>query len=167
MSKVVFKTEWFYVEEVTVDTLSQPFYKILVEDTIIILALTKENKLILVKQFRPALEKYTLEFPSGSIDKNEKPLDAIKRELYEETGYRCSRIKILGKNLYPVSSRMNGKIFLTIGLQAERDVNFIAKEEIEVTTVSKSQFIKLVRKEEFGQVSALATVALAQWNNYI
>lgn len=52
-----------------------------------VLAFTKENKVLLVEQFRPGPEKILLELPGGYVEKNEKPLDAIKREMLEESGY--------------------------------------------------------------------------------
>jgi ADP-ribose pyrophosphatase len=56
-------------------------------DAVCVLAITKDKVVILVKQFRPGPEKILLELPGGCIDKNEKPLAAVKRELLEETGY--------------------------------------------------------------------------------
>ena len=53
----------------------------------VVLALTFDNKVILVKQFRPGPQKVLLDLPGGAVDKSETPLDAIKRELLEESGY--------------------------------------------------------------------------------
>ncbi len=53
-----------------------------------ILALTKENQVILVKQFRPGPNEILNELPGGYIDKNETPEQAGERELLEETGYK-------------------------------------------------------------------------------
>ncbi|CAO3651227.1 unnamed protein product [Cunninghamella echinulata] len=52
------------------------------------------SQLLLVVQYRPALEKYTIEFPSGLIDENETPIDAAQRELLEETGYKVDKNRI-------------------------------------------------------------------------
>lgn len=57
------------------------------KDAVCALSITKDNVVLLVKQFRPGPEKVLLELPGGCVDKNEKPLTAIKRELLEETGY--------------------------------------------------------------------------------
>ncbi|AYW47994.1 ADP-ribose pyrophosphatase [Tetragenococcus osmophilus] len=57
-----------------------------------IIALTPENKMVFVRQFRKPLEKVILEIPAGKIDpgENDHPEVTGKRELEEETGYTCS-----------------------------------------------------------------------------
>ena len=45
------------------------------------------TKTLVVSQFRPPLNGYSIEFPAGLIDEGEKPEDAARRELTEETGY--------------------------------------------------------------------------------
>ncbi len=51
-----------------------------------------DNKAILVKQYRPAIKKETLEIPAGLIEKDELPIDAARREFEEETGYFAKKI---------------------------------------------------------------------------
>ena len=53
-----------------------------------ILAITKNNQVILVRQFRPGPNEIFNEIPGGYIGKEETPEQAAKRELLEETGYR-------------------------------------------------------------------------------
>ena len=58
-----------------------------------IIAITEENKLVLVRQFRKALEKSILEIPAGKIEKDEtNPLETAKRELEEETGFQAEEM---------------------------------------------------------------------------
>ncbi|WP_299465262.1 NUDIX hydrolase [uncultured Microscilla sp.] len=57
-----------------------------------IAALTQDNEVLLVKQFRPGPEQVLMSTPSGYIDFNEDPKDAAKRELLEETGYQAEDI---------------------------------------------------------------------------
>jgi ADP-ribose pyrophosphatase len=60
-----------------------------------VIALTDDNKLILVEQYRKALERSILEIPAGKLEKGEAPLETAKRELEEETGYAAGEITYL------------------------------------------------------------------------
>lgn len=59
-------------------------------DAVAIVAITSDNKILLVSQYRPPLDSTCLELPAGLIDKGESPEIAAVRELREETGFGCS-----------------------------------------------------------------------------
>jgi ADP-ribose pyrophosphatase len=63
----------------------------------VVVPLNKNNKIVLVKQFRYPFKKYLLELPAGKLDKNEDPQLCAVRELEEETGYKAGEIKKLGQ----------------------------------------------------------------------
>src|SRR5208337_5296865 len=54
-------------------------------DVVCLLALTPQNNVILVKQYRPGPEKILFEMPGGGVGKGETPREAARRELLEET----------------------------------------------------------------------------------
>ncbi len=58
---------------------------------------TPEGKLVLVRQYRFAVQGRLLEFPAGTIEHNENPEETIRREIEEEIGYRANRWRSLGK----------------------------------------------------------------------
>ncbi|GAB4298727.1 MAG: NUDIX hydrolase [Ignavibacteriaceae bacterium] len=62
----------------------------------VIAAITKENKLVMVNQFRYPLQKKLLELPAGKLDPGEDPDVCAKRELAEETGYKAGKLQKLG-----------------------------------------------------------------------
>ena len=73
-----FNTPWFPVIAKTVEgmpgnTGNAPYYAIKPEDYVSILAISNDQKVILVRQYRPAIEDYSLELPSGHVEANEKP----------------------------------------------------------------------------------------------
>jgi len=60
-----------------------------------VIALTKNHELVLVRQFRKPLNGILYEIPAGKLDPGENPEVCARRELEEETGYRCVDIKPL------------------------------------------------------------------------
>ncbi|MFP3154582.1 NUDIX hydrolase [Lachnospiraceae bacterium ZAX-1] len=61
-----------------------------------VVAILPDGKLLMVKQFRNALDRYTLEIPAGSRDAATEPtIQCAARELEEETGYRCEKLEFL------------------------------------------------------------------------
>jgi ADP-ribose pyrophosphatase len=58
---------------------------------------TPDGKLILLRQYRFAVQGRLLEFPAGTVEAHENPAETIKREIEEEAGYRAHRWQNLGK----------------------------------------------------------------------
>jgi ADP-ribose pyrophosphatase len=55
----------------------------------VMMAVDEKKRILLVRQYRLPAERYLWELPAGRLDPGEKPLQAAKRELVEETGYRA------------------------------------------------------------------------------
>ncbi|MCR5716290.1 MAG: NUDIX hydrolase [Lachnospiraceae bacterium] len=63
-----------------------------------ILPILPDGKLLLVRQYRPALDRFALEVPAGARDSISEPsIDCAYRELEEETGYKCEHLTPLLK----------------------------------------------------------------------
>lgn len=60
-----------------------------------VLAITDDNKIVMVEQYRKALEKEIVEIPAGKLEKGEDPAVCAKRELEEETSYECENLELL------------------------------------------------------------------------
>lgn len=164
--QTVFRTEWFSIEQESFGHLEslkgKPYYRINSPDGVIILAMTEDDEIILVKQFRPALKQYTLEFPSGFINKSELPREAATRELCEETGYVCKALNCLGKGRI-MMNRHNSQNFVFYGTGAVKHPTFESKEHFEVVLVTPADFKALVLSGQFEQFPALALLVLADW----
>jgi len=85
----------------------------------VMMAVDARKRILLVRQYRVPARDYLWELPAGRLDKGETPLQAAKRELIEETGYRARHWKKLVM-FYPspgfVAEKMT--IFLATGLTA-------------------------------------------------
>jgi ADP-ribose pyrophosphatase len=60
-----------------------------------VIALTPEGKIVMVEQYRKALEKSIVEIPAGKLEPGEEPIITAARELEEETGYGCEELEHL------------------------------------------------------------------------
>ena len=61
-----------------------------------VLPVTADGKIMLVRQYRNALDRFTLELPAGKVDSPEEPrIECAYRELEEETGYRTDKLEYL------------------------------------------------------------------------
>jgi len=67
-------------------------------DCVGILAITLDQKIVMVRHFRPGPGKILLELPAGDVDKGEDPLLAATRELYEETGFYSEDVVLTGSS---------------------------------------------------------------------
>ncbi len=75
-----------------------------------VIAVKDDGKLLMVRQYRNALERETLEIPAGGLNGREEPTDvAAKRELEEETGFVCDKVELL-VSIYTTVAFCNEKI---------------------------------------------------------
>ena len=90
-----------------------------------IVAITPENKVVLVRQYRKAVEKELWEIPAGKIEIGENPKECAIRELKEETGYSAENMKLIHK-FYTSAGFSNQKIYIFLAenlIQGERDLD--------------------------------------------
>src|SRR5439155_7332752 len=94
--KTEFTTPWFELVSKQVAGQSAPYYSLQMQDYVTVVALTEKSELVLVRQYRPAVERHTLELPSGHVEKNETPEQSARRELAEESGFNAPELELLG-----------------------------------------------------------------------
>jgi len=109
-SVVVFRTPWFELLAKTLEPAEEPWYSLRLPDYAAILALTPDERVLIVRQYRPAVERYMLELPSGLVDPGETPEETGRRELLEETGFEAETLEVLGP-MFPDTGRLGNRIW--------------------------------------------------------
>ena len=94
------------------------FYRIESPEWVNVVALTANEELVMVRQFRHGSRIVTLEIPGGLVDPGETPMQAAGRELQEESGYRAGRIESLG-SLNPNPALFANRVHMLVALDCE------------------------------------------------
>jgi ADP-ribose pyrophosphatase len=111
----------------------------------VMMAVDKKNRILLVRQFRLPAAKSLWELPAGRLDEGEKPLEAARRELIEETGYKARNWKKL-VSYWPSPGFVDEKmtIFLATGLTAG-EAHPMDDERIECRWFKRKELDKMIR----------------------
>jgi 8-oxo-dGTP pyrophosphatase MutT (NUDIX family) len=119
-------------------------------DWVDVIALTAEFDIVLVDQYRHPVQQVRTEFPAGAVDEGESPLQAIQRELREETGCVSDDWHLLGSapvNPAWQSNRIHSYLALNAHRVAEQDL-----DKGEVIRRRQLAFPEFVRQVEAGEL---------------
>jgi ADP-ribose diphosphatase len=143
-----YRCELFWItEEHAVDPSGFEIRRSIVQHrgSAVMMAVDDRKRILLVRQFRVPARKYLWELPAGRLDEGETPLQAAKRELTEETGYRAKQWKKL-VTFYPspgyVAEKMT--IFLATGL-TEGPAQPMEDERIETRWFTVKEIAEAIR----------------------
>ncbi|MFA6423993.1 MAG: NUDIX hydrolase [Candidatus Magasanikbacteria bacterium] len=151
--KLIYKNHWITVWEDKVDfgKNNKGMYSYMERNDAgpIMIALTKDNKVALLKEWRYPIKKYSLGFPVGGREKNESWSSAAKRELKEETGISARKWTNLGK------------IYIDPGVSTQYSYVYLAEDlifgvqELEHSENLTVKFVSLVELEKLILKSAI------------
>lgn len=115
-------------------------------------ALTKEGKVIMVKQYRHGIETVEIELPGGVIEDGETREEGVRRETLEETGYTFQNIEFLGKiSANPSTTNNFMHMFLATGGEKVAEQKLDESEEVEVEFMSIDEVKQLVKENKIMQ----------------
>jgi len=140
----------------------QTFHSLLPQDYVNVLAVTADGRIPLVRQFRPALNRYTLELPGGLLEQGESPAQRAILELEEETGFRATKEPIALPPLCPDTGRLENALHGFILLDvAEPPEDWKPENEVERLVFSRQELSKALLEGELDHAPHVSIIGLA------
>ena len=136
------------------------YHSIETADYVSILAVTADGRIPLVRQFRPALDRFTLEFPGGMRDGDEAPDACAIRELAEETGLQVPHVQPLAQ-FHPDSGRLANRMWTFFARDAAPIPGWRPESGVEHMMVGIDELYALALDGTFDHGPHLAMLGMA------
>jgi len=132
------------------------FYIIDSRDWVNIIPITKNNEILLIKQYRAGSDQITIEVPGGIIDNDESPEETAKRELEEETGCYAEKFIKIGE-VFPNPAFITNKCHyvVALGVHPGGHTHFDPSEYIEKFIVPMDKIPEMIKN---GEISHAITI---------
>lgn len=156
----VTKVGW---RKITTKTFQMPDGEITTFDTLhpdgqefaAIIAITKDKKVVITRQFRPGPELVMEELPGGFVDPGESPEDSAIRELLEETGYGVGSVKYLGSIHKDTYMNATWHVLLATGCEKTAEPEHGYTEHIDIDLISIDQLITNAKTDRMTDHAAI------------
>ncbi|AOL17045.1 NUDIX hydrolase [Sulfolobus sp. A20] len=126
--------------------------------SVVIIPRLDDEKVVLIKQYRPVIGKWIYELPAGTLEENENPIEAAERELIEEVGYKAEKLtEIVGFYSSPGISSEYMRLYLAENLKyvGARPEPYEIIEPIEVKIEDAINMIKEKKIEDAKTIIGL------------
>lgn len=126
---------------------------------VVIFAITPDDRVVLIRQYRYGSDEIHLELPAGMLDGDEDPADCAARELAEETGYQAEQLEqVAAYYAEPVRSKAKTYVFVARGARCVRPPQPDASEMIETELAGFDDFRAMLSD---GRIDTAHTLAAA------
>lgn len=128
-----------------------------------IVPLTDDGRVLLIRQYRYAVDDWIWEIPAGTLEAGETPLACARRELVEETGFSAERWQPLGV-ITPLPAYSDEKIHLfRAEVLAPAESRLDADEIVEVHAVVIEETLAMIAAGTICDAKTIAGLALSAW----
>lgn len=133
--------------------------------SVVIVALTSHNEILLVRQYRPAIGKWAWELPAGSLKPGEDVEHAARRECQEETGQVAAHLERLG-SFFPTPGYCDEEMtfFKATGLRTpgagDEEAHQDEDEDIEVRPFARVQLQRMIASGEIVDLKTIGGLSL-------
>lgn len=163
-SRIIYRNPWIQVEQHEVEVRASgrrfPYTYLSSRPSVMVVALTVEGKIVLVRQYRYPRREFAYELPGGGTRGN-TPRQAAREELQQETGYRAARWRKAGEFVvYCGLSDEICHVFVATGLRGGSQT-LEETEHMSVHEVSRQRLKSMIRSGEFRDGMGLAALRVA------
>ncbi len=163
--ETAFETPWFKIKKQLLKTpqgKTPTFYIHDTHDSVLCVCVTEDKKVLIEKQYRPAINKVSIDYPAGGVEESDEDTEkAVLRELKEETGYTATsfkRISVIDKE--PAFSKTRMHIFVAEGFtegMSSPDEN----ESIVADFIPAKQVLQMIKDGEMSCTFCVSATFLA------
>jgi 8-oxo-dGTP pyrophosphatase MutT (NUDIX family) len=163
-SRVIYKNPWIQLEQHEVEVRASghrfPYTYLASKPSVIVVALTAEGKVVLVRQYRYPRREFAYELPGGGTHGN-TPRQAAREELRQETGYRAAKWSKAGE--FVVYCGLSDELcHVYVATQLRPGTQTLEEtEHISVHEVSRRRLQAMIRSGEFRDGMGLAALRIA------
>ena len=130
----------------------------------VMMAVDGRDRILLVRQYRLPARQYLWELPAGRVDEGETPLQAAKRELVEETGYRARSWKKLAE-FYPSPGFLAEKMTIYIATGLTEGVQTPMEDErIQTRWFSAAEIDGMIERRKI--LDGKTMIGFLKWQRY-
>lgn len=122
------------------------------------IAINEKNEIYMVRQYRYATGEELLEIPAGKLEKNELPLECIRREFKEEIGITTNEIKYLG-DFFPSPGISNEKIYIYYTNNFKEGPNNLDENEfLDVEKIKLDKIIEMIKNNSIKDMKTVVAI---------
>lgn len=171
-SEYIIKRPWLTARRDTVmlpdGKINPEYYVLEYPNWVSIIAITTDGQFIIERQYRHGLGQTCFELPAGVCEKGERPIDAARRELMEETGFGGGEwTELMQISANPTSNNNISHAFIAKGVEKVCSQHLDDTERLEVFIVSREKLIDLLSCGEMIQSTMIAPLYKALYEHKI